>query len=89
MYQVFNNDEPVDSAHFGVASGIGWDSSMFNTFNEAVEYARLWLGPLYGNSADDIKLNKVVVYNDCDTIEIRQINFDKNEIETLINKLEL
>ncbi len=47
MFQVFDGTKPADSKSCNMASDLGWDNSKFQTWEEAVTYADLWLG-IYG-----------------------------------------
>lgn len=47
MFQVFDGEKPADSRSCNMKEGLGWDNSKFQTWEEAVTYANLWLG-MYG-----------------------------------------
>ncbi len=51
-FQVLENNKPCDSASFQQLRGCGWDNSFFNSFADAVEYSRQWLGD-YDNLPDE------------------------------------
>lgn len=76
MFQVFDNGVPADTAHCKVHHS--WASSTFQTYEEALKYARMWIAP-YGGSYDgsqglDIELDKPCDYNGMgDIIEIRSV----------------
>lgn len=42
MYQVMENGKPCDSTGFAWAKS--WQCSKFNTFEDALNYAKHWLG---------------------------------------------
>jgi hypothetical protein len=44
-YQVFECDKPADCKHHDVDES--WDNSAFDTLQEALEYARNWLGAIH------------------------------------------
>lgn len=71
MFQVFDNNKPADCHHHGVHKS--WDNSKFNTFDEAQEYARKWLGQVAGDLVPE-EVNEKIDYSGYgDTIEIREI----------------
>lgn len=43
-YQVFENDKPADNKRFSYLKGLDWNNSSFDTFEEALKYAKSWLG---------------------------------------------
>ncbi len=77
MYQVLENDKPADCKHCKVHDS--WHTSKFATFEEALKYARKWLGQ-FGGSSDDsysngiiLEVNKPYLYSGYgDSIEIRE-----------------
>jgi len=42
MFEVFENDKSCNNTQFNVHKS--WKNSKFNTYQEAKEYARKWLG---------------------------------------------
>lgn len=71
-YQVFDNDKCADEIGFPRLEGKGWVTSIFDTFEQATEYANKWLGQYAG---EILKLNKPVDYSGCgDKIEIRSVD---------------
>lgn len=77
MFTVFDNGKPADCFHHKVHPS--WKQSTFNTFEEALEYARKWLAPM-GGSYDGkegvvLEVNTPYDYSGCgDLIEIRSNN---------------
>jgi hypothetical protein len=57
MFQVLENGKPADSTSFPMLKkGKGWDKSIFDTFEDANDYAKQYFYPyLIG----DFELNKV------------------------------
>lgn len=73
MYQVFENDKPVEYSN----SYKEWQNSKFKTFEQTVEYARQWLGPIWDNSKHIFKLNEPYYYYTDSFIVIKEINIMK------------
>lgn len=46
-YQVFQGDTPADAKHTNIDEGLGWDTSVFDNFDEAVIYAHKWAYPVF------------------------------------------
>ena len=45
-YQVFQDDKPADTKSYPeIGQGLGWDNSVFDTFDEALYYAYEWAYP--------------------------------------------
>lgn len=73
-YQVFDNDKPADSNSYPKLKSGGWDNSIFDSLDEAQNYANSWLGHFDG--CDDIFLEvgeKLDYSGYGDYIEIRAI----------------
>lgn len=60
MFQVFENDKPCDKTGFTWAKT--WETSKFNTFQEALQYAKKWLGA-FGENVDLYLTTPNVPYN--------------------------
>ena len=70
MYQVLDNGKPADCFHCNVHES--WNKSTYSTFEEALEYARDWLGR-YGIGVV-LKPNTPWDYSGYgDIIEIREV----------------
>ena len=69
MYQVLCNGRPADCYNHDVHQS--WNKSVYFTFEEAVEYAKDWLGH-YGIGIV-LKLNTPCDYGEGDIIEIREV----------------
>lgn len=73
MFQVFEDDIPALLPYYN------WSECKFYKFEDALIYARVWLGPYFGGSLDgktgvDLNVNEPYEYDyDC-LIEIRQVN---------------
>lgn len=82
MFQVFDGNRPADSRIWGkhLRDGSCWNNSIFSTFDEALAYARKWLGPNHGGSEDgkegiNLDVNQPYDYSGYgDVIEIRKIS---------------
>ena len=77
MFQVFDSGHPADCHHCKVHSS--WNNSKFNTFEEALKYARMWgapyVGAYDGSSGVELKLGVPWDYSGYgDTIEIREVS---------------
>jgi hypothetical protein len=44
-YGVFDNNNPACELGYPELEGYGWDNYLFDTLEEAQEYANKWLGP--------------------------------------------
>ena len=81
-YQVLDNDKPADCFNHKVDKS--WNTNVFDTFDEALEYARAWLAP-YGGSYDGksgivLKVNEPYDYSGYgDMIEIRGLPTSSSE----------
>jgi len=69
MFQIFDNNKPADCHHHKVHCT--WGNSKFDTFEEAQEYARLWLGEMCDLVPDKPRV-KVDYSGYGDFIEIRE-----------------
>jgi len=71
LFQVFDNDRPADCFNHEVHKS--WEQSKFKTFDEALEYARNWLGYPEGD-IPPLELNVPWDYSGYgDKIEIREV----------------
>ena len=63
-FQVFDSGKPADSKGHPktVMFGLGLDNSVFESFEEAVKYARAWLGCFDPESEYKWEVNKVYYY---------------------------
>lgn len=59
-FQVLDNNEPADCHHFKLDPS--WDKSVFDTFEQAEEYALEWLG-LYAPDKGELKPNTPYCYS--------------------------
>ena len=72
MYQVFYNGKPADCFNYDSKYGSYWSISIYRTFEEACDYANLWLGKLSEGAV--FALNKPYDYSGYGVIiEIREI----------------
>lgn len=77
FYQVLDNNKPADYKHHKVSHC--WKQSTYSNFNDALMYARKWLGLALGGSYDGktgitLEPNQPYDYSGYgDTIEIREI----------------
>ena len=69
MYKVFEDGKPAQYPDFDVHPS--WDCCEFETFEDAVAYARHWLGPSAEGAI--FNLNEPWDYGYGSTIEIREI----------------
>lgn len=74
MYVVYDNGRPADCWNHSVHSS--WNKSFYTSHQEALIYARKWLGPVGGSSDGQdgvyLYLNEPYDYSGCgDVIEIR------------------
>lgn len=70
-YQVFDNNKPADCHNHKVHKS--WNNSIFDSFEDAVKYARHWLGNQFDCISDDWD-GKELEYSGCgDKIEIKEI----------------
>lgn len=69
-YQVFENNIPADNTHYLLIKDKGWHTSRFETFHEALDYARNWFQP-YLNYWDGLGIKDYNGYGD--TAEIREV----------------
>ena len=71
MFTVYDNNKPANQKGFPMLRGKGWVQNSFSTLNEAVDYAREWLGE-YALIAPT-EPNKPINYSGYgDMIEIRE-----------------
>lgn len=78
-YRVFDNENPAEFPELG-----DWNKSIFDTFEEAKEYAKLWMGEFIHSAIENLQLNVPVTYNGYgDTIEIREIPDSVDFLEKL------
>jgi hypothetical protein len=76
-YQVLDNGRPADCHHQKVDKS--WNRSMFDSYREALTYARKWLGDAWGGSNDGttgvvLKVDTSWEYSGYgDHIEIRRV----------------
>lgn len=73
-FEVYDNGSPA-VIH---GSNPDWNNYKFNSFYDALVYAREWLGPAYNKSRDglgeaNITVNQPYYYDHGDFIEIREI----------------
>jgi hypothetical protein len=67
-YGVFDNNRAASTKGFPFLKGKCWNNHLFDTFEEALKYARMWLGPQWGGSPDGtegivLKLNESYDYD--------------------------
>ncbi|MDE1833835.1 MAG: hypothetical protein KGH64_00695 [Candidatus Micrarchaeota archaeon] len=43
-YRVYDNNKPASVKGFPLLAKLGWDNHEFDTWDEAFEYAKKWLG---------------------------------------------
>lgn len=75
-FQVLDTGKPATYEHHPVSKN--FDICLFETFEEALTYARMWLGPRMGGSDDgrtgiDLKINIPYPYYGPWNIEIRHV----------------
>lgn len=44
MFKVLQDNKDCTSKTYGWQEGLGWDNCEFTTFQQALEYAKAWLG---------------------------------------------
>jgi hypothetical protein len=77
-FQVFDGDKPCDEVGVPRLKGLGWVTSRFATFAEALKHARKWCAP-YGSSYDGeegfvLEVNKPYDYSGYgDMITIKEV----------------
>lgn len=69
MFSLYDNGKPASAVGYPELEGKGWKSHCFDTYEEADEYVRKWLGQLY----IQLEPNRPVDYSGYgDLIEIRE-----------------
>jgi hypothetical protein len=74
-YQVLESGKPCDCRNYEVHPS--WNQSIYDTFDDAMQYAKEWFWPFLGqqDSTFILELNKPYDYDGCgSTAEIREID---------------
>lgn len=70
-YQVFADGKPADCYNHKVHES--WNKSIYDTFEEAIDYAELWQHPYGGNLKEVLKVNVPFEWYEGCFIEIREV----------------
>lgn len=88
MWAVFDNNKPANHTYFHHAQKEEFITNEFNSFDEALTYARKWLGH-WDNFPEDIEPNfnlKIDISGHGDIIEVRDLNKISSIKENDLNK---